>query len=140
MEDEISSLLQNDTWELCTLPLGRKTVKSKWVYKLKLDSRDDVAWHKAMIVNKGYSQILGIDFDKTFLPIIKHDSIKILLDITAAHDMCIIQYDVKTAYLCGDLDEELYMEQQEGFTKGDPTILVCRLKKSIYRLRQATGH
>ena len=111
MEEEMQSLEQNGTWTLTKLPAGRKAIQNRWVFKLKLDGEGAVRRYKARLVAKGFSQRPGIDFEETFSPVVKHDSLRALLAIAAELDLHMLQLDVKTAFLNGDLEEELYMAQ-----------------------------
>ena len=92
---------------------------------------------KAMLVTKGYSQIPGIDYNEVFSPVVKHSSIRTLLSIVAMHDLELEQLDVKTEFLHGELEEDIYMEQPEGFVIPGKEKLVCKLKKSLYGLKQS---
>jgi hypothetical protein len=130
---EMDALASNDTWELVDLPPGRKAVKSKWVFKRKLDLR-----HRARVVAKGFTQIFGLDYDETFSPVARFESLRLLLALAALEDWEIHQMDVKSAFLNGVLDEEIYMEQPEGFVDPDHPNKVCLLKKAIYGLKQAS--
>jgi hypothetical protein len=130
---EISALDKNQTWDLVDLPEGRKAVKSKWVFKLKADSR-----YRARLVAKGFTQIPGIDYDETFSPVARFESLRLLLALAALEDWEIHQLDVKSAFLNGVLEEEIYMEQPEGFIMAGQEDKVCRLKKAIYGLKQAS--
>ena len=130
---EISALDKNKTWDLVDLPDGRKAVKSKWVFKLKADSR-----YRARLVAKGFTQIPGIDYDETFSPVARFESLRLLIALAALEDWEIHQLDVKSAFLNGVLEEEIYMEQPEGFIMAGQETKVCRLKKAIYGLKQAS--
>ena len=130
---EIDALAKNGTWDLVTLPPGRKTVKSKWVFKLKSDGR-----YRARLVAKGFTQIPGIDFDETFSPVARFESLRLLLALAALEDWHIHQMDVKSAFLNGVLEEEIYMEQPTGFVVAGQETRVCRLKKALYGLKQAS--
>lgn len=138
MDDEFKSLKENKTWKLMKLPKGRRAVKSKWTYKLKRGSDGKLRRFKARLVAKGYSQRKGVDFKETYAPVVRYESVRTLLSIAAAKDLEIIQLDVKTAFLHGDLEEEIYLEQPEGYQKPGQEELVCKLNKSIYGLRQAS--
>lgn len=138
MEEEYSALLKNGTWILTTLPEGRSAIKNKWVYKKKRKADGSVERFKARLVAKGYSQRPGIDFDETFSPVVRHDSIRTILSIAAVEDLEIIQLDVKTAFLNGELEEDLFMEQPEGFVQPGRENDVCHLKRSLYGLKQAS--
>ena len=130
---EIDALHKNDTWELTDLPPGRKSIKSKWVFKLKADGR-----YRARLVAKGFTQIPGIDYDETFSPVARFESLRLLLALAALEDWEIQQMDVKSAFLNGVLDEEIYMEQPQGFISPGSETKVCRLRKAIYGLKQAS--
>jgi hypothetical protein len=131
MHDEMESLEKNGTWDLVQLPKCKKTVRCKWIYKRKEER------YKARLVAKGYSQISGIDFNDVFSLIVKHSSIRTLLIIVAMHDYELVQLDVKTAFLHGELEEVIYMDQPKGFVVPGKENLVCRLKKSLYDLKQS---
>ena len=133
MRDELKSHEDNKTWTLVDLPPNRKAVKSKWVYTYKADGR-----HKARLVAKGFTQVQGIDYEETFSPVARFESIRFLLAHAALEDWDIEALDVKTAFLYGVLDEEIYMEQPEGFVEPGQEGKVCRLWKAIYGLKQAS--
>ena len=130
---EINALSKNQTWDLVDLPPGRKAVKSKWVFKLKADGH-----YHTRLMAKGFTQIPGIDYDETFSPVAHFDSIRLLLALAALENWEIHQLDVKSAFLNGVLDEEIYMEQPQGFIIAGKENKVCRLKKAIYGLKQAS--
>jgi hypothetical protein len=135
MEDEINSLLQNETWVLVENPSGRKPIQNRWVYKIKRDSHGGIKF-KARLVAKGFSQRPGIDYNETYSPVVKHDSIRTILSLSAVLDLELLQLDVKTAFLNGEITEELYMDQPSGFKEDNQK--VCLLKKSLYGLKQAS--
>ncbi|KAG5549867.1 hypothetical protein RHGRI_014986 [Rhododendron griersonianum] len=135
MEDEMKSLLENRTYDLVKLPKGKKALKNKWVYRLKHDGEN--LRYKARLVVKGFGQKKGIDFDEIFSPVVKMSSIRVVLGMAASLNLEVEQLDVKTAFLHGDLEEEIYMEQPEGFKEKGKENLVCKLKKSLYGLKQA---
>eukprot|EP00253_Pinus_taeda_P027648 PITA_27648 len=136
MNEEYRSLLENDTWDLVPLPKGRKLVRCKWVYRTKYEPDGKVDKHKAHLVAKGFSQVEGIDYTETFSLVAKMNSIHLVLSLAASFKWEVHQMDVKSAFLHGDLHEEIYMEQPTGFIQTDSS-LVCRLKKSLYGLKQA---
>eukprot|EP00253_Pinus_taeda_P032276 PITA_32276 len=137
MKDEMLALSKNGTWDLVELPKDRKTVGCKWVFKLKRGVDDTEDRYKVRLVAKGFSQKAGIDFHEIFSPVVKIVSIRIVLALVALLDLELHQLDVKTAFLHGDLDEEIYMEQPEGFVQHRNKKFVCRLKKSLYGLKQS---
>ncbi|KAL0304041.1 UNVERIFIED_CONTAM: Retrovirus-related Pol polyprotein from transposon RE2 [Sesamum radiatum] len=134
MQHELDALAQNDT-----LPLGKKAIGSRWVFRLKLNADGSVQRHKARLVAKGYNQIEGIDYFDSFSPVAKSVTIRILLAIAAAKSWPLLQLDVKNAFLHGFLDEDVYMVPPEGYDLQTPG-LVCKLKKSLYALKQDLGH
>lgn len=137
MEEEMSSLREHNVWELVDLPEGRQPVKCKWVYLIKRDTDNRPIRYKARLVAKGYSQIQGVDYEETFAPVARLDTLRLLLNLAAVFDLEVHQIDIKTAYLHGNLEEEIYMEQPEGFVKKGSEHKVCRLNKAIYGLKQA---
>ena len=137
MEEEMESLRENHTYDLVKLPQGKKALKNRWVYRLKIENASSQPRFKARLVVKGYGQKKGIDFEEIFSPVVKMPSIRVALGLAACLNLEIEQLDVKTAFLHGDLDEEIYMEQPEGFKVRGKEQLVCKLKKSLYGLKQA---
>eukprot|EP00253_Pinus_taeda_P024881 PITA_24881 len=115
MVDEMESLHKNEAWDLMELPAGRKSIGSKWVFKKKKNAEGKVEKYKARLVVKGYSQVSGIDFGDIFSRVAKVNSIRLLLSVAASFDFEVEQTDVKTTFLHGDLGEEIYMKQPEGF-------------------------
>jgi len=135
MENEIQSLHDNQTWELVDLPVNKKAIPSKWVYKTKNNPDGTIERYKARLVIKGCAQKKGIDYDQTFSPVVRNTTIRTLLSVAASERMHLLQFDVSTAFLYGDLQEEIYMEQPEGFQDG--TSKACKLNRSLYGLKQA---
>ena len=117
------------------LPPGRKLVQCKWVYKTKFTADGSPLKYKAILVSKGYSQVHGIDYNETFSPVEKMDSIRLALAIAASRQWEVHHMDVKCVFLNGYLTEEIYMQQPQVFST-NPS-LVCRLRKSLYGLKQA---
>lgn len=137
MQEEMKSLHENHTYDLVTLPQGRKTLKNKWMYKIKNEEGSPQLRYKARLVVKGFGQKKGIDFDEIFSPVVKMSSIRVVLVLAGSLNLEVEQHDVKTAFLHGDLEEEIYMQQPEGFQVKGKEKLVCKLKKSLYGLKQA---
>jgi ATP-binding cassette subfamily B (MDR/TAP) protein 1 len=132
----MESLEKNGTWSLVKLPREKKHIRCKWVFKIIEDVYPNVeARYKAGLVAKGYNQIPSIDFNEVFSPVVKHSSIHTLLCIVAMHDYELEQLDVKTAFLHGELEEDIYMEQPEGFIIPRKEDLICKLQKSFYGLK-----
>ena len=138
MNAEMQSMYENQVWDLVDLPPHSKTVGSKWVFKKKTDMDGNLHTFKARLVAKGFTQTHGIDFDDTFSPVAMIKSIRILFAIAAYYDYEIWQMDVKTAFLNGHLLEDVYMVQPEGFVDKKHPNKVCKLKRSIYGLKQAS--
>ncbi|KAH9658981.1 hypothetical protein KPL70_023688 [Citrus sinensis] len=138
MQDEIVSLKKNNTWILVDRPPNKKLVGNKWIFKLKAGaSENEPPRHKARLVAKGFTQRAGVDFNEVFSPVVKYSSIRLLLALSAFHDLELEQMDVKTAFLHGSLDEEIFMAQPEGFIEKGSEDKVCLLKKSLYGLKQS---
>jgi hypothetical protein len=138
MEDEMKSTSSNDVWALVEIPKGAKTVGCKWVYKIKCDSRGNIEKYKARLVEKGYTQIEGVDYNETFSPVSCKDSFRIIMALVEHFGLELHQMDVKTAFLNGDFEENVYMKQPKGFVVNGKEHMGCRLKKSIYGLKQAS--
>ncbi|KAL0294442.1 UNVERIFIED_CONTAM: Retrovirus-related Pol polyprotein from transposon TNT 1-94 [Sesamum radiatum] len=128
----------NKVWTLVDPPKGVKPVGCKWVYKRKLGADGEVTTFKARFVAKGYTQRPGVDFEETYSPVAMAKSIRIMLAIAAWYDYEIWQMDVKTAFLNGFVEEEIYMDQPEGFTSIGEEQKVFHLQRSIYGLKQAS--
>ena len=120
------------------LSTGERAISCKWVYKKKeAISKKQGEQFKARLVAKGYSQRKGADYDEIFSPVVRHTSIRVVLAMVAHLDMELEQMDVKTAFFQGDLEEQIYMEQPEGFSQPGQEHLVCKLRKSLYGLKQS---
>ena len=137
MKKEIDSLRSNDVWDLVELPKGRKMVGSKWVFKRKLGPDGTVERHKARLVAQGFSQKFGVDYEETFSPVVRFESVRTVIALASQHSLKLHQMDVTTAFLNGDLQEEVYMKQPDGFITAGQEHLVCKLKRSIYGLKQS---
>lgn len=136
IQEEMESLLENNTWSLVNLPKNRRAIGNRWVFKIKCAANGDIDRYKARLVVKGYTQKYGIDYQETFCPVVKFSSIRMILAVSAIEKLKLRQFDVKTAFLYGELDEEIYMQQPEGFN--DNSGKVCRLNRSLYGLKQAS--
>ncbi|KAG8500107.1 hypothetical protein CXB51_003710 [Gossypium anomalum] len=141
MNEEMQSLHKNRTWKLVTLPKGKKAIGCKWVYAKKegFPGKNEIRY-KARLVAKGYAQKEGIDYNEVFSPIVKHSSIRILLALIAQYDLELVQLDVKTTFLHGDFEEEIYMTQPDGFKVARKENWVCKLAKLLYGLKQSPRH
>ena len=128
MQEELDSIKANDTYALVPLPAGRQAIGCKWVFKIKRHADGSISRYKARLVAKGYSQLYGIDFTETFAPVVRFSSLRAILAMAAAADYEIHQMDVKTAFLNGDLDEDIYMQQPDGYrADGDQADHVWKL-------------
>ncbi|KAL2227998.1 UNVERIFIED_CONTAM: Retrovirus-related Pol polyprotein from transposon RE1 [Sesamum indicum] len=136
MDNEIRALEDNETWEITKLPKDKKVIGSKWIYKLKLKQDGSIDRYKARLVAKGYNQIEGVDYLDSFSPVAKAITIRILLTLGAKHKWHLHQLDINNAFLHGFLDEDIYMVPPEGYTI--PKDHVCKLKRSLYGLKQAS--
>ncbi|KAH9778852.1 hypothetical protein KPL71_007491 [Citrus sinensis] len=132
-----SKVIGNNTWELVKIQEGTKVIGNKWVYKVKHNPDGTVARHKARLVAKSYNQIVGVDYTETFSPVAKSSTIKVLLSLAINYGWDIKQVDVNNAFLNGELNETVFMEQPEGFKVKGKENYVCRLKKALYGLKQA---
>jgi hypothetical protein len=136
MDEEMASLHANGTWTLEELPHGVQTIPVKWVFKIKRDANGNVERYKARLVAKGYRQREGIDYDEVFAPVSKHASLRALLATVAAQDLELHQLDIKTAFLNGEVEEDIYLQQPPGYEQGSGN-LACHLHRALYGLRQA---
>ena len=139
MKKEIDALIKNETWEKCTLPKGKKPVGCRWVFTIKRRADGSIERYKARLVAKGYTQVYGIDYDETFSPVAKLNTIRALLSIAACKDWPLHQFDVTNVFLHGELEKskEVYMAILPGFDGEFGPKQVCRLKKSLYGLKQS---
>ena len=136
METEMTSLRENHVWDLVKLPVGKKTVGSKWVYKVKTGADGSVQRYKARLVAQSITQQYGTDFDETFCPVVRQESLQLLMALSVRYGLSIHQVDVTTAFLNGILKDEVYMQQPKGFECPGKEEFVCKLNKSIYGLKQ----
>ena len=137
VNSEIESILNNHTWELVDLPPGNKPLGSKWIFKRKIKDDGTIDKFKARLVVKGYRQREGLDYFDTYSTVIRITSIRILVALAAVYGLEIHQMNVKTAFLNGELEEEIYIEQPDGFVVPGKEKKVCRLVKSLYGLKQS---
>eukprot|EP00253_Pinus_taeda_P014718 PITA_14718 len=137
MVEEYDSIVRNNVWDVVPRPKNKSVVSSRWLYKVKQAIDGSVEKHKARFVARGFSQIEGIDYDETFAPITRYSSIISMLALSTQMGWKIHQMDVKTAFLNGEIEEEVYIEQPEGFETFDRESHVCRLKRALYALKQA---
>ena len=137
MEDEMESLRKTGTWTLVEPPNNRQIISSKWVLRIKKNATGEPVRFKARVVARGFSQVPGIDFKDTFSPTLKIIGFRMLVGLAALHDLELHHLDVQTAFLHGELSEEIYMQQPPFFEDPSNPHHVCRLQKSIYGLKQS---
>lgn len=135
MDDEMQSLQENQTWKLVQLPPGKRLVDNRWVLRIKTKADGSVDRFKARLVAKSYMQKPGTDYDEIFSPVARFDTVRTIISVAANERMHLAQFDVKTAFLYGKLEEEVVMKQPDGYDDG--TGRVCLLIKSLYGLKQA---
>lgn len=134
---DISALELKHTWELVPFPLGKTHISSRWVYKIKFNSDGNIERFKARLVAKGYTQQEGIDYTQTFSPIVKMVTVRSVISLATIRNWLLFQLDVTCAFLHGDLEEEVYMSSPQEFHNQGKN-RVCRLRKSLYCLKQAS--
>ncbi|MCO5574886.1 hypothetical protein L7F22_028680 [Adiantum nelumboides] len=138
MDCEYQSLMANGTWQLVPAPPNRKLVTCKWLLRKKFHADGSVSLYKARLVARGFTQIPGMDYSETFSPVLCITSFRVLIAIAALFGFLLHQMDVRTAFLNGDLQEEIYMSQPDGgYTSLQHPDYVCRLLKALYGLKQS---
>jgi hypothetical protein len=137
MEEEIESITKNKTWQLVPLPDKKKAIAVKWVYKIKTLPDGSFAKHKAILVAKGFLQKQGIDFTEIFAPVARLETVRVVVALANHFTWQFVQLDVKSAFLNGKLEEEVYVEQPQGFIVEGKENHVLKLHKALYGLRQA---
>jgi hypothetical protein len=137
MKEEIHMIEKNHTWELVDRPADKNIIGVKWIFRTKLNADSSINKFKARLVVKGYAQVYGVDYSDTFAPVARMDTIRLLLAVAAHKNWKVFQMDVKSAFLNGDLQEEIYVEQPAGFVVQGEEDKVYMLKKALYGLKQA---
>jgi hypothetical protein len=136
MVEEYQPILKNGVWDIVPRPEEKSVVTSKWIYKIKHAVDGSVKKYKARFVTKGFSQVEGIDYKETFAPVAQYTSIRTIISLVTSMGWKLHQMDIKTVFLNGEIEEEVYIEQPEGFVIHDEKSHVCRLKKTLYGLKQ----
>ena len=137
MAEEMNVLYSNDTWELVALPPSKSPVGCRWVYTMKVGPDGKTNRLKARLVTKGYTQQYGSDYYDTFSPMAKIASVRLLLSMAVMHSWPLFQLDIMNVFLHGDLAEEVYIEQPPGFVAQEESGLICKLRHSLYGLKQS---
>ena len=139
MQVEMKSFKDNNVWELVTLPKNKKLVGSKWVYKVKVDGDGHDVRFKARLVAPGFTQTKGADYDETFCPVVRMESVRTVISLAVRNNLKLHQLDVTTAFINETLEENVYIQQPEGFVVDGQEKLVCKLNRSLYGLKQSPG-
>nr|KAJ0208302.1 hypothetical protein LSAT_V11C500255750 [Lactuca sativa] len=134
---ELASIEKNNTWRLVDLPKDRKPIGLKWVFKVKRDPHGKILKHKARIVAKGYVQKQGIDYEEVFAPVARIETVRVILALAGCNGWHVHHLDVKSSFLNGKLEEEVYVSQPDGFVKRGEENKVYKLSKALYGLKQA---
>jgi hypothetical protein len=139
MREEYDALMENHTWDIVRRPIDTPVISSKWVYKTKLDTLGKVERLKSRFTARGFTQRHGINYWDTYAPVLTNAGPRIVTAIAAAYNLPIYQYDISSAFLYGEIDTEIFIEQPKGFTSPQhpPSEWVCRLRKALYGLKQA---
>jgi hypothetical protein len=135
MDEELDQIEKNDTWELVPRPKNKNVINTKWVFRNKLNEDGQVTRNKSRLVCKGYAHVEGIEFEETFSPVARMEAICLLLSYACSKNIKMYQMDVKSYFLNGELEEEVYIEQPEGFQLSENADYVCKLKKALYGLK-----
>jgi hypothetical protein len=137
MDEELGSIRDNNTWKLVDLPNNHKAIGLKWVYKIKKDAEGNLVKHKERLLAKGYVQEHGVDFEEVFAPVARMESVRLFMALAAQESWKLHHMDVKSAFLNGELEEEVYVKQPPGYIKEGEEHKVLKLHKALYGLRQA---
>jgi hypothetical protein len=136
MQCEYDAVIKNQTWKIVECPKDVKPIGCKWVYRIKYKENGEIDKYKARLVTKGFAQKEGIDYEETFAPTAKWNTIRVVLALAAQNGWKVHQMDVKSAFLNGDLQEDVYMTQPPGFEVSGQEKKVCKLIKALYGLKQ----
>ena len=137
MNEELDQIEKNETWELVPIPKDKNAIGTKWVFKDKFNQDGQVIRNKAILVCKQYAQVEGIDFEETYAPVERLEAIKMFLSLSRNTNFKLYEMDVKSSFLNGKIEEEVYIDQPEGFLLSENKDYVCKLKKELYGLKQA---
>lgn len=137
MQEELGQFEKNDVWDLVPRPSNSNVIGTKWIFKNETDEHGNITRNKARLVAHGYTEVEGVNFDETFTPVARLESIRLLLSIACLMSIKLFQMDVKSAFLNGFLNEEVFVEQPKGFEDPQHPDHVYKLKKALYGLKQA---
>src|SRR3954463_1547 len=137
MKEELEAIERNKTWKLTELPKKKKAISIRWVFKVKLKPDGSVGKHKARLVARGFLQKPGLDYFEVFAPVARHETIRLVIALAANRGWSLMHLDVKSAFLNGPLQEEVYVSQPPGFMKKNKEGMVYKLHKALYGLKQA---
>lgn len=137
IDEEYESVRSKDVFDLVERPLGQNVVGTRWVFKIKRDAEGHVVRYKARLVAQGFTQIPGVDFSSTYAPVIRSESVRLIFALAAKKQWSVFHFDIKTAFLNGDLTEDVYVHQPQGYSDEDNPKSVWKLKKSLYGLHQS---
>ena len=137
MHEKLNQFVRNDVWELIPRPKNVHVIGTKWIFKNKTYKDGEIIQNKSQLVAQGYTQMEGVNFDESFAPVVRLESIHILLSIACTMNFKLYQMDVKCAFLNGYLNEEVFVEQPNGFQDPHFSDHVLRLKKALFGLKQA---
>ena len=137
MHEELNQFVRNDVWELVLRPENVNFIGTKWIFKNKTDEDGEIIRNKSRLVAQGYTKVEGVDFDESFTPVARLESIRILMSIACTMNFKLYQMNVKCAFFNGYLNEEVFVEQPKGFQDPHFPDHVLRLKKALYGLKQA---
>ena len=138
MNEEMGALHECRTWKIVPRPPDKNVVGSKWVYKIKYKPDGSIERYKARLVAKSFTQAYGEDYDETFSPVVKMGTIRLVLSLAVQRGWSLSQLNVKNAFLHGDLKEKVYIEKPLGYAENNPETHVCRLRRAIYGIKQAS--
>ena len=135
MMEEYQSIIWNDVWDIVSRPEGKFVLTSKWIYKIKHIVDGSFERHKTRFVARGFSQVEGIDYEETFSPVARYTYIQMIISPIESMGWRVYQMDVKTPFLNGEIEEEVYIKQPDGFVIHEKESHVCRLKMALYGIK-----
>ena len=135
MKEELDQIVKNETWELVPRKKDKNVIGTKWVLRNKMNEQGEVVRNKERLVCKGYSQQKGIDYDETYASMVRIEAVRLFLAYATYKKFKVYLMDVKSVFLNGELDEEVYIEQPKDCPLENDKDIVCRLKKALYGLK-----